>query len=145
MEPASRGLHDALLSGLNRNGTVLRMGSGRSRGFDHKPAIETLSSPQLFPADLVTHRAGHAIFSRSGFLSVSLKRQKGKDLGLAALPFCLIVRHGHVASGADVFNVGARFRMVDRFSPYATLPIWVARRIRHHTGTPVESNGDIFS
>src|SRR5690242_2926011 len=145
MEPASRGLHDALLSRLNRKRTVFRMGSGRSRGFDHKSAIETLPSSQLFPADLVTHRAGHAILSRSRFFGVSLERQMGEDLTFAALPFCLVVRHGHVASGADVFDIGARFRMVDRFSPYTALPIRVTRRIRHHAGTPIESNGDIFS
>src|SRR5216683_3664638 len=35
--------------------------------------------------------------------------------------------------------------MINRLTPHAALPVWIARRVGHDAGTPLKAYGDIFT
>src|SRR5712672_4800131 len=68
-----------------------------------------------------------------------------KNLSLAAFHLGLKASNRHMANRTFVLDRRNRFRMIDRFAPYAPLPVRIARRIPHHARPPSEADGNIFT
>src|ERR1700716_695438 len=140
-----RGLHQALMPDVDSEGTVLRTLVIAVGSIDGESAIEALARAQLFFRDLMTHRAGDAVFGGSVVLVVRIKWEMCEDLRLAVLGLCLQVNDGHVAYRALVFDHRFRLGMIERLAAHTALPVRIARRIRHHTGAPIEADGNVLT
>src|SRR5215472_4142119 len=68
-----------------------------------------------------------------------------KHLALCPFPLRLEMTNGHVTGGALVLNRRLGLGVIHAFAPDAALPIGVAGRISHHAGTPIETDGDVFT
>ena len=114
-------------------------------GVNPEVAGEARLGPQPLVGDLVTQRAGHAVrgeqIRRGGGRT---DRQVFEDGPEAAAGIRRVAGHRHVALGAFVLDGGAGLRMVHGFAPDRRLPIRIARRIGHHRGPPVETDGDVL-
>src|SRR5260221_964785 len=86
----------------------------------------------------MTHRASHAIFSLGVPFVVRIKWKMRKNLPLASLQLRLKAGNRHVADRAFVLYRSHRFWIIDRLAPHASLPVGIARRIRHYAGSPIE-------
>src|SRR6266404_3920387 len=138
-------MHDALTPRFDTKRPILRVLALRCRRINHKSAIEAFGCAELFIRDLMAHRASHAIFGFSIRLVVRIKWKMRKNLSLAALQPRQKARNGHMANRAFVLYRSHRFWMIDRLAPHASLPIGIARRIRHNAGTPIEPDGNILT
>src|SRR5258707_13461296 len=95
--PSGGRMHNALTSGVDRKGAILRVLALRRRRIDNESPVETFGSAQLFLRNLVTHRARHAIFGLRVVLLVLIKWKMRKNLPLAAFHLGLKARDRHVA------------------------------------------------
>src|SRR5258708_26592481 len=93
----------------------------------------------------MTHRAGDSVFGGSLVVGVRIKWKMREDLSLAVLGLGLQMNDGHVADRAFVLDYRLRLRMIERFAPHTSLPVWIAGRIRHHAGAPIEADGDVLA
>src|SRR5712664_46656 len=144
-EPSRRGAHDALMASGNCKRTVFRMLVLGRRRVDNKTAVETLPRSEFFLRDLVAYRTGHAIFGRGVLFVVLVKRKMGEHFAPCALQLSLVAADGHMADRTLILDRRFGFWMIDRFAPDTPLPVRVARRISHHTGTPIEADGDVLA
>ena len=115
-------------------------------GVDPEVAGEARLGPQPLVGDLVTKRAGHTVRGKQVLRGGGrTDRQVFEDGPEAAAGIRLVAGHRHVALGALILDGGGGLRMVHRFAPDRRLPVRIARRIGHHRGPPVESDGDVLA
>src|SRR5882724_4026230 len=114
-----RSMHNALPSVVDRKRTILRMFTLRRRRINHEPAVETFRRPQLVLRNLMTHRARHSILGLGVILFILIEWKMRKNLPFAAFDLGLKSRNRHMADRTFVLDRSNRFRMIDRFAPYA--------------------------
>ncbi len=92
----------------------------------------------------MTERAGDAVLRELIHPIIRAEYQMGKDLRFPAFIVGLIVRHGHVALRAFVFDRGFRFGVIEDLPADAGLPVGITRGIGHHCGPPGKADGNVF-
>src|SRR5579872_5459772 len=142
---AGRRLHHAPMSSINYKWPVLRSLICVVRTGDNNIPIVRFAGSQSLLLNLVTNGARDSVRRRTMLLVRRRYWKVGENLCLLPLRFRRQVRNGHMANRTFIFDVGLRFRVIQRLPTHAALPVGVARGIGHDAGPPLESNGNIFS
>src|SRR5207253_6707735 len=93
LKPTRRSLHDARLPFFDVEGAILGPRALAVRLVNDKPAVEALARSQLFFADLVTYRAGHAVGGLFAGRVIRVERQVAEYLALTSLLFGFITSY----------------------------------------------------
>src|SRR6202043_3657905 len=97
-----------------------------------------------FP-DLVTNRARDSVRRGTVLLVGRRYRQMLKDFCLLSLGLRGQVRDRHMTNQKFILNIRLRLGMTQRSPPHASLPVGIARGVRHDAGPPLKSDGNIFA
>ena len=76
----------------------------RRRRFDFEAAVEAFAFSKIAFADLMTYRAGDAVFGIGIFLGILVEGNVRENFAEFALQLSPVAIHWHVAIGASVFN-----------------------------------------
>ena len=97
----------------------------------------------------MAQRARHAVVGEpigvTPLERIVVRRKMLENAALSPFGARFGARHGHVTRGAFILDRSALLRMIDRFAAHTSLPVRIARRVRHHRRAPARANRHIFT
>ncbi len=142
-DEARRRAHEVLSTVVDIEGAEDLALVQRQRRIDQETAGEAFLLTEILAEDLVANRARGSVERRGG-----AHRPGGEireDLAITTADGSSEPRHGHVAGRAFVFDGRSRFGMIEYLPPHRGLPVRIPRRVRHHRGPPIETDGHVLA
>ncbi len=110
-----------------------------------KVAVIRFRRTEAFRISLVADRARNSVSGSCGSVMRRIQRHPRKNRSVLTSRFVHEVLQRHVARGALVLNRGSGRGVVDRLAADTGLPIRIASRVRHETGTPRRADRNVLA